>query len=148
MEWLDLSLAPICFQGTVYLMFAQEVDERWLSEGGVAIDQVPVAEAGANGCALQLSRVDFSPGRDALQVERRILGGTVAILSGPAGSFTQTGQPRNGVVLDVATPALGAILPAIGTYDCVAGSFPAGVCGLVVQAVGPTSCCVSNSLTL
>lgn len=98
---------------------------------------------------LALTRGGTCPGATSLAVAGATPGGTVLLLSGPAGSTTRGGPPCAGLTLAIAPPTLRAARTADGA-GAVALSFnaPAGACGATVQAVDVAACAVSNVVVL
>ena len=73
----------------------------------------------------------------------------VAILYGPAGSFTKNGQPCNGLQLGISNPTLATILSANGAGSAaLTFNAPPGACGRTVQGVDVASCVATNTLVL
>ncbi|MGB0685492.1 MAG: hypothetical protein ACPGQD_04825 [Planctomycetota bacterium] len=73
----------------------------------------------------------------------------IALAYGAAGSFTIPGGSCPGSVLDISSPTLAGIFGADASGSLsLSVTLPAGVCGLVVQAVDTFDCSVSNTETL
>lgn len=89
------------------------------------------------------------PGPITLTATGATPGGSVAVLYGVAGGFTQNGNPCNGLVLDLAQPSLGGMLTAdgLGVASLNFNAPPAAV-GKTVQAVDVTTCTKSNPVVL
>ncbi len=146
---IDISDAFVDFQQPVYVKFFF-VSDFWPygTLEGVAIDDLSVEDA-VNGCQLELRATGSCLSRYTLEVENAVPGGSVALLYGPSGSFTQGGVPCTGIVLDIQNPRLGAMWDPASGIECM-NLIPAPVssCGVVVQAVDLTTCCVSNAVAL
>ncbi|PCJ55826.1 MAG: hypothetical protein COA70_01755 [Planctomycetota bacterium] len=74
----------------------------------------------------------------------------IAFLYGNAGgSFTVSGGPCAGVVLDIGSPVLVGFFhaDATGVYT-ITTPLPAGLCGKTIQVVDVTSCATSNTVVL
>lgn len=97
----------------------------------------------------QLAKNGTCPGAVTLKATACTAGGQVAILYGPAGSFTKNGNPCNGLVLGISNPTLGAMLNANGAGAAsLSFNAPPGACGRTVQGVDVTSCQATNSIVL
>lgn len=89
------------------------------------------------------------PGTMNLTVTGATPGGGVAMLSGPAGTFVQTGNPCPGLTLSLNPPTLHGILTANGSGTAsVNFNAPPGVCGRTVQGVDLSTCSATNSVVL
>lgn len=89
------------------------------------------------------------PGPVTLDVAGATGASSVALVYGAAGSFTVPGGSCAGLVLDIASPTLGAILATGPGGDAsLPVTLPGAACGLTVQAVDISGCSASNSVVL
>lgn len=112
------------------------------------------ADAVAAPNAATLGTVFFSlggscPGPVQVTVTGVTPGGLIQFVYGPAGSYTVTTGSCIGMVLDMNPPTLGpsAFADASGALSTMY-LLPAGVCGMVAQAVDVTACTPSNPVVL
>jgi hypothetical protein len=97
----------------------------------------------------QLAKTGTCPGSVTLSVTGATPGGSVAMLSGPAGSFTQTGNPCNGLTLQISTPTFHGFLLANGSGAAsLTFNAPPSACGRTVQGVDLSSCTATNTVVL
>lgn len=102
---------------------------------------------GASGPVL--SKQGSCPGAMTLRITGATPNGAVPVLYGPAGSYTRTGNPCNGLVLGISNPTLATILSANGSGVAqLSFNAPAGACGRTVQAVDVGTCTATNTITL
>jgi hypothetical protein len=98
---------------------------------------------------LHLAKAGACPGAITLSVSGATPGGLVAMLYGPAGSWTKPNPPCAGLTLQLFPPTIGALLFADGTGGAALSfTAPVGVCGVTVQAVDVPACAATNALTL
>jgi len=101
------------------------------------------------GSGPTLAKQGTCPGPMTLRVDGATPGGPVAIVHGPAGSYTRSGNPCNGIVLGISNPTLGAIVGANGSgVATLSFNAPAGACGRTVQAVDVNTCATTNTIIL
>jgi len=97
----------------------------------------------------QLVESGACPGSVTLTVVDATPGGAVALLHGLAGAFVKPGPPCQGLVLDLAAPALGAVLTADAAGVAVLSfTAPPGACGRSVQGVDQATCTATNVIVL
>ncbi len=96
-----------------------------------------------------LTKTGTCPGPVALTAANCTAGGPVAILYGPAGSFTKPNGACAGLTLGISGPTLAAILNANGSGSAGLNfNAPPGACGVTVQAVDVATCTATNTVTL
>ncbi len=101
------------------------------------------------GSGPTLAKSGSCPGPMTLNATNCTPNSPVAILYGPAGSFTKNGNPCNGLQLGISNPTLAAILGANGSGNAsLSFNAPAGACGRTVQGVDIASCTPTNTLIL
>jgi len=97
----------------------------------------------------QLAKSGACPGSVSLSITGASPNGLVGILYGPAGTFTKSGPPCAGLSVDIASPTLGALIPADGAGNAALNfRAPPGACGRSVQGVDIASCSATNTITL
>jgi hypothetical protein len=85
------------------------------------------------------------PGSATVTITNATPGGMVALVYGPAGSFTVPGGPCGGLLLDVSSPTLAGVFAADSSgVVTLSRTLPPGACGLTLQAVDASTCQVSN----
>ncbi len=100
---------------------------------------------------LTLAKTGSCPGAVTLTVTNATAGGSIAVLYGPAGSFTQNSanRPCQGLTLAIQVPTLGATVNANGSGTAnLSFNAPPAACGRTVQAVDLSSCTATNAITL
>jgi len=96
-----------------------------------------------------LSQTGVCPGQVTLTVTQASAHGLIGILYGPAGTFTKSGSPCAGLTVGIASPTLGALIPADAAgFATLSLNAPSGACGRRVQGVDITSCSASNLIVL
>ncbi len=96
-----------------------------------------------------LARSGSCPGAITLTVTGATPLNPVAMVHGPAGAFVKPTPPCQGLVLQIAPPALGALVTTDGAGACqLPFNAPPAVCGRSVQAVDIVSCKASNVVVL
>lgn len=85
------------------------------------------------------------PGTFTFEVFGENPGGQIVFIYGTPGSFTQTGTPCNGTMVDITSPTIAQN----STSTTLMGTVPAGACGVIrVQAADVNTCSVSNFIDL
>lgn len=96
-----------------------------------------------------LTVVGNCPGTNIIQVDGASPFATVILLYGPAGSFTLPSGPCAGTTLDLAAPNIAGLFAAdLSGSVTLSAMIPAGICGISVQAVEPSTCLASNVVVL
>ncbi len=96
-----------------------------------------------------LAKVGTCPGPMRLDASNCTPNSPVAILYGPAGSFTKNGNPCNGLMLGISNPTLAAIIGTNGSGNATLSfNAPPAACGRTVQGVDIASCTPTNTLIL
>jgi hypothetical protein len=86
------------------------------------------------------------PGTVTVYVDGATPNGPVALVYGPAGSFTLTSGPCAGLTLDIGVPTLGQLASADPTgHVSTTANLPGGLSGLTLQAVDVTRCDTSTT---
>lgn len=112
--------------------WASTADNWCLGEGGVT-----------------LTVTGACPGPVTIDVAGATGASSVALVYGAAGSFTVPGGACAGLVLDIASPSVGAILATGPGGDASASvTLPGAACGLTLQAVDIAGCSASNAVVL
>lgn len=97
----------------------------------------------------QLAKNGSCPGPVTLSVSNATPGGTVAIVHGPAGSWTKPSGVCAGLTLAINPPTLGGFLTMNGSgAGSLSFNAPAGACGRTVQAVDVATCAATNAVIL
>jgi len=98
---------------------------------------------------LHLAVSGTCPGQISLTISGATASGLIGILYGSAGTFTKSGTPCAGLTLGLASPTLGALIPADGAgHASLAFPAPLGACGRSIQGVDLTSCSATNLVVL
>jgi len=128
--------------GQFYMMLAQEDNFPIGYLDGVQVDDLTIRPGGP---ALDLTVTGTCPGQMTFTVTGSTPGGMIAYVYGPAGSYTWTGSPCGGTVLDINPPVIGAYTTATSVTMRVCRN----LCGVTrVQAVDVSTCTVSNYVDL
>lgn len=146
---VDLSAFTSITQGPFYLMFAQADDSAYATTDGIGIDDVTFISGGPAGPSL--SKSGSCPGLMTLSLANCSANGSVAMLIGAAGSFTQTNpnKPCLGLTLGLSAPSLVGVLHVNGAgAGGVSFNSSPSLCGLTVQGVDLSSCVATNVVTL
>lgn len=146
---VDLSAFTSITQGPFYLMFAQTDDSAFATTDVIGIDDVTFISGGPAGPSL--SKSGNCPGLIALSLANCSPNGSVAMLIGSAGSYTQTNpsKPCQGLTLNLSNPSLVGVLQMNGAgAGGVSFNSSPSLCGLSVQGVDLSSCVATNSVTL
>ena len=97
----------------------------------------------------RLSKAGTCPGPITLTVTDATPNGNVAMIYGNAGTFTQNGNPCNGLTIPVSNPTLAGIIQANGSgVATVSFNAPPGICGKTVIGVDIQTCGPTNTITL
>jgi len=89
------------------------------------------------------------PGMINLAITGSSQNGLIGILYGSTGTFTKSGPPCAGLTVGIASPTLGALIPADGVgHASLSFQAPAGACGLSIQGVDITNCSATNIIVL
>lgn len=97
----------------------------------------------------QLAKSGSCPGPVTLSITGATPNGSVALVHGPAGSWTKPGGTCAGVTLAMNPPTLGGFVSMNGTgAGALSFTAPAGACGLTVQGVDIATCTPTNAITL
>jgi hypothetical protein len=119
--------------------FSGDWAQEWWVDNVVVDDQAP-----SGGPSMTVSGT--CPGTMTLSGSGMTASGAVAIVYGPAGSFTVPGGSCAGLVLDIAAPTLGAVVTADAAGDVsISPSIPGAACGSTVQMIDLTACAATNS---
>jgi len=125
--------------------------QMFANTGFVPFPQVDLAfRTWADGTPLQLTVSGSCPTSVTFTVVGAEPNWLLAFLYGNAGgSFTVSGGPCAGVVLDIGSPVLVGFFhaDAAGVYT-ITTPLPAGLCGKTIQVVDVTSCATTNTVVL
>lgn len=96
-----------------------------------------------------LSKTGTCPGPVTLTVTNATPGGPVAMLYGPAGSFTYNGSPCTGLTINISQPTLAGMINANGAGVAnVSFNAPPGLCGRTIVGVDIRACAPTNTIIL
>ena len=111
-----------------------------------AVFEVDLGNGGSGGLVLAVSGT--CPGVMTISVSGATPLGAVAMITGPAGSFTVLGGSCSGLTLGISAPSLAAIVSADAAGDVsLSPSIGGGLCGVTLQAVDLGACAASNPQT-
>lgn len=97
----------------------------------------------------QLAKSGTCPGPVTLSVSNATPNATVALVHGPAGSWTKPSGTCAGLTLAIGAPTLGGFLPMNGSgAGALSFNAPPAACGRTVQAVDIPTCTASNPIVL
>ena len=103
--------------------------------------------SGAGGPTLSVTGA--CPGPVTIDVSGATPLASVALVYGAGGAFTIPGGACAGLVLDIASPSVGAILSTGPGGDASASvTLPGAACGLTLQAVDLSGCVATNAVVL
>jgi hypothetical protein len=146
---VDLAAYSDITRGPFYLMFAQTDDFAFNGADGIDVDDLSFLSSGPAGPSL--TKTGSCPGPLTLDLSDCTPGGSVAMLTGAAGSTTQTNPslPCLGLTVNLASPTLVGILTA-NAAGAASASFNSSVtmCGATVQGVNLATCQLTNTVTL
>ncbi len=149
---LDLRSTRDLTDGPFYLMFSQEDNFPYATTDGIGVDSLELDMGGPPPPPPpSLTRTGPCPGIIQLDLDHLTPRGTVILLYGPAGSFTQNypSQPCLGLTIDIRAPVIAGTLPINASGQAHTSFFaPVFGCGLTVQAVDLSTCTATNAVVL
>lgn len=97
----------------------------------------------------RLGKTGTCPGPVTLSVTNATANASVAILYGLPGVFVKPSNPCMGLVLNIANPTLGGVIPTNGLGNAsLSFNAPPAACGRTVQGVDLATCAPTNPIVL
>jgi len=122
---------------------------RWNDAYELQTPDMPAILEWTPPVGLSLAKSGTCPGPVVLTLAGASSNGLIGVLYGPAGTFTKSGSPCAGLTVGIASPTLGALIPADAAgFATLRFNAPSGACGRRVQGVDITSCSASNLIVL
>ncbi len=115
------------------------------------VDEVVVTSSSTYPANFTLAKSGVCGGPMTLSTSNGTANGSVALLYGAAGTFTQNNpsKPCLGITLNISAPTLGAMLSANSSgVASLTFNSPSAACGKTVQAINMANCTKSNAVVL